>query len=220
MSTSILSTLLKDQVLKVGFTSWKEFCAAGQISKRSLTVLRQGQGRLLRFEVLVSFAKALQLEFVEFLNLFVFAETQKLQDLSIDNQKIDLLLNECQQLRQRLDDQKQQLSQQHRDQTFSHLRNLIVQLPTARQAALSNSSFPASNLVKLLKPLDTLFLDWGYQTIGSVWQPAVFDPYLHQPDTEDIQPGEQIHIRFVGYRLGEQVMIQAKVSRTLPAGAA
>jgi hypothetical protein len=34
----------------------------------------------------------------------------------------------------------------------------------------------------------------------------------------DIQPGEAVYVRFVGYRDGETVLVPAKVSRTLPSG--
>jgi hypothetical protein len=100
--------------------------------------------------------------------------------------------------------------------TFEQLQSLLVSYPSARHLATQNSSFPARNLVALFTPLDQMLQQWGYEAIGEPWQAVPFDPQLHQPDAADIQPGETVYIRFIGYRKGAEIFCPAKVSRSLP----
>jgi DNA-binding Xre family transcriptional regulator len=101
---------------------------------------------------------------------------------------------------------------------FSLLQPLLTSYPTIRQIAQRKPDWPAQNVTALFRCLDALLQHWGYESIGSPSESVPFDPQLHQPDQPDIQPGDPVYIRFVGYRQGEHILCPAKVSRSLPGG--
>jgi hypothetical protein len=103
-------------------------------------------------------------------------------------------------------------------QVFEQLQTLLVNYPTVTKAALAKPEMPAKNIVPLFTPLGNLLQQWGYEAIGEPWENVAFDPQLHQPDVADIQPGEMVYIRFIGYRDGADILVPAKVSRNLPSG--
>jgi hypothetical protein len=103
-------------------------------------------------------------------------------------------------------------------QVFAQLQTLLVNYPTVAKAAQAKPEMPAKNLVPLFTPLENLLQQWGYEPIGQPWDKVAFNPQWHQPDVPDIQLGEAVYIRFVGYRDGETILVPAKVSRTLPSG--
>jgi hypothetical protein len=84
--------------------------------------------------------------------------------------------------------------------------------------AQSKADLPAKNWVALFTPLENLLKSWEYEPIGTPWQQVPYNPQWHQPDTDDMEQGEWVYIRFVGYRHGERILCPAKVSRTLPPG--
>lgn len=106
-----------------------------------------------------------------------------------------------------------QLSQR---QTFEQLQTLLVNYPTVTKVAQAKPEMRAQQIISLFKPLENLLDRWGYEAIGQPWMTVAFDPQLHQPDVPDIQPDETVYIRFVGYRCGNEILVPAKVSRTLP----
>jgi molecular chaperone GrpE (heat shock protein) len=84
--------------------------------------------------------------------------------------------------------------------------------------ALAKPELPAKNLISLFTSLDSLITNWGYTAIGETWEQVNYNPQLHQADSDDIQEGELVYIRFIGYQDGDKVLYPAKVSRTLPGG--
>jgi molecular chaperone GrpE (heat shock protein) len=147
-------------------------------------------------------------------------ELQRQQDgqsqIAALEQKVAQLTQECHQLQQSLQQQESVLTQEQRQQTFSQLQTLLINYPSAVRIVEAKPDLPAKNLLALFTPLENLLQDWGYEAIGSVWQEVAFSPQLHHPDVPDIQPGEPVYIRFIGYRQGNTILCPAKVSRTLP----
>jgi len=156
---------------------------------------------------------------------FLFPENN--QDTSINNQpvaspnteqKLKELEIQCQRLRDELKQQSQQLQTDFQHETFTQLQTLFRNYPTAKKMALAKPNLPAKNLVSLFTSLDNLITSWGYTVIGETWEQVNYNPQLHQADNDDIQEGDLVYIRFIGYQNGDQVLYPAKVSRTLPAG--
>ncbi|NET49795.1 MAG: XRE family transcriptional regulator [Merismopedia sp. SIO2A8] len=133
---------------------------------------------------------------------------------------IDDLKQQCARLRESLGSQSQQAQQDGQNASFEQIQTLLTQYPTVRQMAQTKPDLPARNLVALLTSLDNLLQFWGYQPIGQPWESVAYDPQQHQGDTPDLEPGETVYVRFVGYRDGgrDRILIPAKVSRTLPGG--
>lgn len=149
------------------------------------------------------------------------------QDTIIDNQsvtspdteqKIKDLEVQCQRLREELKQQSQQLQNDFQNETFTQLQTLLRNYPTVKKMALAKPELPAKNLVSLFTPLDNLITNWGYTAIGETWEQVNYNPQLHQADSDDIQEGELVYIRFIGYQNGDKILYPAKVSRTLPPG--
>ena len=149
------------------------------------------------------------------------------QDTSINNQpvtspdteqKIKDLELQCQRLREELKQQSQQLQSDFQQETFTQLQTLLSNYPTVKKMALAKPELPAKNLVSLFTSLDNLITSWGYTAIGETWEQVNYNPQLHQADSDDIQEGELVYIRFIGYQDGDKVLYPAKVSRTLPPG--
>lgn len=132
--------------------------------------------------------------------------------------QLDDLQQQCLRLQTRLQQQKDQLTQDFQDATFEQLQTLLTNYPTVRQLITVKPDLPARNLSALFTPLETLLQDWSIEAIGVPWQQVAYDPQLHQADREDLTPGESVYIRFVGYRQGERILCPAKVSRQLPGG--
>jgi molecular chaperone GrpE (heat shock protein) len=149
------------------------------------------------------------------------------QDTSINNQsvtspdteqKIKDLELQCQRLREELKQQSQQLQSDFQQETFTQLQTLLSNYPTVKKMALAKPELPAKNLISLFTSLDNLITSWGYTAIGETWEQVNYNPQLHQADSDDIQEGELVYIRFIGYQDGDKVLYPAKVSRTLPPG--
>ncbi|MBC6422632.1 MAG: nucleotide exchange factor GrpE [Hormoscilla sp. SP5CHS1] len=125
---------------------------------------------------------------------------------------------QCQRLQSQLQQQPSQLNADFRDSTFAELQALLTKYPSARQIAETKPDLPAKNMMKLFTPLENMLENWGYEPIASVWEQVRYNRNLHEADTDDIQEGEMVYVRFVGYKSGDRVVCPAKVSRTLPAG--
>jgi molecular chaperone GrpE (heat shock protein) len=126
------------------------------------------------------------------------------------------LQQQCLHLRDTLQQQKTQLTEDFQDAAFAHLQTLLTSYPSACQMADAKPDLPARNLVALFTPLENLLQSWEIEPIGVAWETVSYDPQLHQPDDADFQVGESVYIRFVGYRQRDRILVPAKVSRTLP----
>lgn len=134
-------------------------------------------------------------------------------------EQVEALKQQCLRLRSSLEQQATQVQQDTQTAAFEQVQMLLTQYPSVRQMVEGKPDLPARNVVAMFTTLDNLIQFWGYQAIGSPWKSVAYDPQLHQGDSSDLQPGEPVYIRFVGYRQGDRILIPAKVSRTLPATA-
>ncbi|CAA9244931.1 hypothetical protein AVDCRST_MAG92-1732 [uncultured Coleofasciculus sp.] len=132
--------------------------------------------------------------------------------------EIESLRTECLQLREALQQQRIELTTEFQHSTFQQLQTLLTNHPTVQKLVELKPDLPAKNLISLFISLDNLIESWGYESIGKVWEKVAYNPQLHQPDTGDIEVGELVYIRFVGYRKGDRILAPAKVSRILPTG--
>lgn len=132
--------------------------------------------------------------------------------------EIESLRTECLQLREALQQQRIELTTEFQHSTFQQLQTLLTNHPTVQKLVELKPDLPAKNLISLFISLDNLIENWGYESIGKVWEKVAYNPQLHQPDTGDIEVGELVYIRFVGYRKGDRILAPAKVSRILPTG--
>jgi hypothetical protein len=149
------------------------------------------------------------------------------QQLATQEAEAKALKQECVELRQQLNTQQEQLLSDYRADTFAKIQPLLTQYQSVRQMVSAKPELPAKNLVALFANLDNLIAAWELEPIGAVWQQVAYDPQLHEPDQPDLEVGEMVYVRFIGFRTGsasnngsansDRILVPAKVSRTLPA---
>lgn len=204
-------TLLKNAMSTIGLTTWQSLRQQANIGRDTLNHLRSGQADHIPLHTLQTIAHTLQTDLVTLLNDF--------SPITLETNSDHRYYDECQRLRHQLDTQAQQLTQQLQETVLHKLEPLLVQYPTLQQLTQQRPDLPATTVLRLLTSLENLLQDWQTETIGIPWQQVSYDPDLHQPDDDQIQAGDPVYIRFVGYRTPDQIITRAKVSLTLPTAA-
>jgi molecular chaperone GrpE (heat shock protein) len=138
------------------------------------------------------------------------------RDKATLEEQVESLKQQCLRLRTAIEQQTAQVEQDTQVAAFEQIQTLLTQYPSVRRLVEGKPDLPARNLIAMFTTLDHLLQFWGYQAIGSPWESVTYDPQLHQGDSADLQSGEPVYIRFIGYRQGDRILIPAKVSRTLP----
>ncbi|MGI0479157.1 hypothetical protein ACN4EE_00035 [Geminocystis sp. CENA526] len=133
---------------------------------------------------------------------------------NLENQ-IETLEKTCQRLNQEIETLPQQLIKDWQKKTFELLHTLLANYPTAKVMVKLKPDLPAKNVITLLKPLDKILHHWKIEIIGKPWEKVPYDSSIHYSD-ENLTPQEIVYIRFVGYRQKDNILLPAKVSRTLP----
>jgi transcriptional regulator with XRE-family HTH domain len=213
--------ILGDRMKQLGMTRWKELAQKANLSSLRLRQIRSGAIATISRGELSQLAQALNWSIQELENQLDLLPNPHL----IPPPPADLppgleteLRQQCQRLREELEQQNIQLQDAFQQSTFEQLHSLLTNYPTATELARSKPDLPAKNLIALFAPLDNLLASWGYEPIGIPWEAVPYQPQFHQPDSDEIQPGDLVYIRFVGYRQGDRILSPAKVSRTLPSG--
>ena len=138
------------------------------------------------------------------------------QDLTKQIEQLTEQIGRLNRKNAQLDQEYQNLPSQIGEENFEQLQALLTNYPTAKMMIKFKPDLPAKNVISLLKPLDNFLSYWQISPIGQPWQKVKFDPQFHQPDSDDINEGDFVYIRFVGYSRDNNVLAKAKVSRFLP----
>ncbi len=204
--------LLISRLNQLGMASFASLQRKANFTSSRLRQVRHGELAPLQLKELTRLATALNWTLDELLQNFGIENTSSSKRLS----ELDALRTECLRLREQLQQQRVELTTEFHHSTFEQLQTLLTNYPSVRQLVQVKPDLPAKNLTSLFTSLDNLISSWGYESIGQVWEQVAYNPQLHQPDAGDIEIGELVYIRFVGYRDGEHILYPAKVSRTLP----
>lgn len=215
--------ILRERMNQLGIVDWQDLGKKAGLSRFGVRLVRRGNVRQLTVEQMKRLAIVLNLNVQEFdrtlgslpISAPIPAPTSATANRASE---IEELRQQCFRLREELQQQKNQLTDDFRRATFEQLQTLLTNYPAARKMAETKPDMPAKNLSALFTPLENLLSSWGFETIGSAWEQVTYNPQLHQPDVGDITEGELVYIRFVGYRDKERILVPAKVSRTLPGG--
>jgi hypothetical protein len=205
---------LMSRLNQLGMTSFVSLQQKSSLTDSRLRQVRCGDLTSLTLRELSRLATALDWTIEELLQNFGFEDTSSKKRLL----EIEALRTECLRLREELQQQSVELKTELQHSIFQQLQTLLTNYPTVRQLVQVKPDLPAKNLTSLFTSLDNLIESWGYKPIGQAWQQVHYAPQLHQPDAGDIEPGELVYVRFVGYQDGEHILCPAKVSRTLPSG--
>ncbi|MGY2765834.1 transcriptional regulator with XRE-family HTH domain [Thermostichus sp. MS-CIW-26] len=200
--------LLRNLMQNAGITAWKELRKRAKLGQGALNALRNGQAEKLKLADLDRVATVLGVPLLSLIQDFGTTDTPF--------PEFQETLQEVQRLRKQLETQEKHLRHQMQTELVEKLKPLLIQYPTLQQVVERRPDYPAQQVLALLASLGNLLEDWQLEPIGQVWQQVAYDPESHQADEDDIQVGEPVYVRFVGYRARDQVLVRAKVSRTLP----
>lgn len=88
------------------------------------------------------------------------------------------------------------------------------QLATMQALADSGRAVRAEDVLKLFGKVEAAMRESGLDRIGTVGATCAFDARLHQRlSGADVADGDAVVVRFIGYRLREEVLLKAMVSR-------
>jgi len=204
---------LRMRMSALNIANWQQLRKQSGLEAASLRHIRRGEIQKINLPEIDKLAHLLNYQPEEFL--------KKLSAIAPINPNIEdltILRKECERLKNQLEQQRELLTQEIQESFFGELQTLLTNYPSLRKMVENKSDLSARNIIALLTPLDNLLRSWHYEPIGRVWEQVEYDPELHQIDSGDIEPGEKVYIRFVGYRESDRVITPARVSRNLPAG--
>lgn len=101
------------------------------------------------------------------------------------------------------------------DALARRLAPLLSQLATMQALAEGERPLRAEDVLKLFGKIERVLAETGLARIGAVGEQAAFDTRVHQRMSgADVRDGDPVTLRFVGYRLGERILVRAMVSRS------
>lgn len=199
---------LQQLMERVNCTSLQELSQLSGISSWQLQRVRHGLIAKLSTAELAKLANALQIPAGELLNRFGI-DTVPASDRSSE---VAALQGECQDLREKLDRQKEELVRDFQSASIEAIESWLVQWPTAEAVARRNTELSAVKILPLVKPLWNLLQRWGVEPIHAVGDHVPYDPRVHQLIDGTAEPETTVLVRYIGYRHGEKLLYRAKVS--------
>jgi hypothetical protein len=98
---------------------------------------------------------------------------------------------------------------------FRRLQVIATQLPTMRAALENGADLRAQDVLEMLRPLDQMLLDLGFERIGDAGTEVAFNPTRHKPvgrGAASIIVDDKVRIRYVGYLYQGDVVCKAEVT--------
>lgn len=213
---------LREAMQRVGVTSFKSLSQLAGISEWQVSQLRRGQVANMRLSVIQKLCDALQLSWVQFVDLFS-DPSSSLQPSppSSDNHcspvhpDLAAVQAECQQLQTQLAQQHFSLQTEFQQTCLQSLESWLRQWPTVVQAVQNNPDLPAVKVLPLVRPVEQLVQQWGVEAIAPIGTTVPYDPQWHQlqGSTDHQTPvGTPVRIRRTGYRHKENLLYRAEVT--------
>jgi transcriptional regulator with XRE-family HTH domain len=206
------SEVLKTAMSAVGIASFRRLAQQSGVSWRQIERLRRGEIQHLSIRNAMRLAATLNLSLADFLSRFEVSSLDTSR-LSFDEKRPD---GKDRQLER--EHQRSQIQETFQSDALNILESLLIQWPTAAQAAQSNPTLPAVRLIPLLKPLEQLLQAWEIEAISTVGAIVPYDPTVHQWSGETAPPAVQhpVQVSHVGYRQRERLLYRAKVRLPRP----
>lgn len=135
-------------------------------------------------------------------------------DLRQKDDEIAALRDEYARLQQQGERERHSAASAGFDALARRLAPLLSQLATMGSMAGGERAPRLEDVLKLAGMLEHVLAENGLMRIGAVGEEAAFDTRWHQcMSGDDINDGGRVRVRFAGYRLGENVLLKATVSR-------
>ena len=198
---------------KAGLKNSQELSKTAGISQWQLTRLQYGLMHRIPLETILNLAATLDISLEQLITTFVpeskYPRNWQPQEETGDSAREH---QEYQRLQKTLAQQRETLELEFRTASLQAIESWLLQWPTAVAAIGKNPELPAARLLLLMKPIEELVAHWGIKTIYSVGEELPYDPQWHELMKGDAEPGDMVQVRYVGYKLGENLLHKAKVS--------
>lgn len=200
----ILQQLLK----KANLSNIQELSDKTGVSELQILRLQNGLLFKINLETLIKIALGLNISLNELISSF--SNDQDFTPAIPKNES--LILQEYENLQEKYTKQEKQLTKQFQRSSLEVLESLILQLPTAIASVKKNPDLPANRLLPLLKPIQKLLASWNIKAIASVGDIIPYDPVYHKLMEGNVNTGDLVEIRYLGYCQGDNILYRAKVS--------
>ena len=128
--------------------------------------------------------------------------------------QIATLRQEYQRLERQAQQEKAGAAAASTEALLRRLAPLLSQLATMQAFNQGGRSLRIEDVLKLFAKVEQVLAEAGLARIGAVGQALTFDSRQHQRlSGADVDEGSAVAVRFVGYRIGEQVLLKAMVGR-------
>lgn len=195
---------------QAGLESDRELSQTAGVGELQLSRLRRGLALQMSADILLKISQALKISLNELLATFAPGSVK------LEPPAPTAIEQEYQRLQATLDLQRSSLMEEFQLSSLQILESWMLQWPTAARKAQENQQLPAVKLLPLMRPVEKLLQEWGVEAIAPVGTSIPYNPQQHQLLAGTAQPGEQVTVRYTGYRQGEKLLYRAKV---IPAGA-
>jgi len=137
-------------------------------------------------------------------------------DLRQKNVEADALRKEYQRLQQHAQRERETAASAGFDILARRIAPVLSQLATMATMVGGKQPPRLEDVTRLSDRLEQMLAEQGLMRIGKVGEEAVFDTRYHQcMDEHCIVDGDNIRVRFVGYRLDQSILLKAIVSRAM-----
>jgi transcriptional regulator with XRE-family HTH domain len=195
---------------QAGLETDRELSQTAGVGELQLSRLRRGLALQMSADILLKISQALKISLNELLATFAPGSVE------LEPPAPTAIEQEYQRLQATLDLQRSSLMEEFQLSSLQILESWMLQWPTAARKAQENQQLPAVKLLPLVRPVEKLLQEWGVESIAPVGTSIPYNPQQHQLLTGTAQPGEQVTVRYTGYRQGEKLLYRAKV---IPVGA-
>jgi len=138
-------------------------------------------------------------------------------DLRQKNDEIAVLREEYERLSEQGERKRDSAASAGFDLLARRLAPLLAQLATMESMAGSAHAPRLEDVFRLFDMLEKMLAEEGLERISTVGEETVFDTRWHQRiGGAEVDDGDSVRVRFVGYRMGENVLLKAMVSRAVP----
>ena len=134
-------------------------------------------------------------------------------DLRQKDDEIAALREEYERLREQGERERGHAASAGFDALARRLAPLLAQLATMEALAGGERAPRLEDVFKLFDMLEKVLADDGLARIGAVGEETTFDSRWHQRiGGAEVDDGDRVRVRFVGYRMGESVLLKTMVS--------
>ena len=166
---------LQQLIENVGCHTFREFSLKFNVSELNLFRLKNGLLGKMSLKTALKIAQSLNISLNELTNLF--SSNQDLETIPFSSPSLS---QDYQNLQQKYEKQKQELTQQFQLSTLEMLESFLLQLPTVIATVHKNPDLPATRLLPFLKPIEKLLDSWDIKTIASVGDKIPYNPLEHE----------------------------------------